>query len=138
MREITEQDIFNLGIAIAQLPKLHDVYTWQVLYTDDTSTSEYDETRPDGRGWAEREAKEVTTITLARVADGTVVQSIDIPEGAEPVFFRRRTLTISLTDDSRQQGTLAHCIGWKSEQEAVYLFVFDDGSTLRSSDLQAV
>jgi hypothetical protein len=118
--------------------QVKDVYTWQATYRDGTSINEYDDARPDGRGWAEREAKEVATITLARVSDGTAVQSIDVPEGAEPVFFRRRSLTFGPTDESARKGTLAHCIGWKRNDEAVYLFVFDDGSTLRTPDLQAV
>lgn len=120
------------------IEQVKDVYTWRATYQDGTSTNEYDEIRPDGRGWAEREAKEVATITLARVSDGTVAQSIDVPDGAEPVFFRRRSVTFGPTDESAQHGTLAHCIGWTRGDEAVYLFVRDDGTTLLSSDLQAV
>lgn len=116
-----------------------DVYTWRVTYADGTTTNEFDESRPDGRGWAEKENKPVQTITLVRVSDGAEVQSIDVPEGTEPVFFRRRCLVFGPTDEyTRQQGTLAHCIGWKRGDEATYLFVFDDGSIFRSSDLQAV
>lgn len=115
---------------------IKDAYTWQVTYVDGTCTHEFDESKPDGRGWAEREAKDVATITLAR--DGMQTHSVAVPEGAEPMFFRRRSLTFGLTDGSTQQGNAIHCIGWKREQEAVYLFVFNDSSTLLTTDLQAV
>lgn len=118
--------------------QVKDVYTWRVLYQDGTTTDEFDEARPDGRGWAEREDKPVQTITLARVKDGMVVQSIDVPEGTEPVFFRRRIVTFDPTGSNPQHDTLAHCIGWKRGDEAEYLFVFDDGRTLLTDDLQAV
>lgn len=137
MQELTEKELSNLLIAI-QLPKLPDAYTWQVTYVDGTCTRECDESRTDGRGWAEREAKDVATITLARVEDGTVVQSIDVPEGAEPVFFRRRTVTVNPNDESMQRDSTVHCIGWKRAGEAVYLFVYEDGSTLLTDNLQAV
>ena len=118
--------------------KAKDAYTWQVTYTDGTSTSEYDAVRPDGRGWAEREVKLVQAIALVRVEDGREAASLTIPSDAEPVFFRRRAVTCNPIDESSQSGTLAHCMGWKHDNKAGYLFVFDSGETLFTDDLQAV
>lgn len=137
MQELTEKELSNLLVAI-HLPKPCDVYTWQVTYRDGTVTCEYDESRLDGRGWTERDAKDVATITLARAEDGTEVQSMLVPEGAEPVFFRRRTVTVNPNDESIQRDSTVHCIGWKRADEAVYLFVYEDGSTLLTDNLQAV
>ena len=115
-----------------------DVYMWSVAYRDGTFTHEYDDARPDGRGFAEREEKPVQTITLARVEDKAKVTSVAVPEGAEPLFFRRRARLInSNTGDTLQSGT-THCVGWKCGDEVAYLFVFDDGTTLLTKNLQAV
>lgn len=131
-----------------------DSYSWLVTYTDGTQIFEYDEERPDGRGFAEREEKPVHTLTL--MATDRPWQHMFVPKGAEPVFFRRRYIDVSPTEEevaASQQGifteaifarinaaprTTVHCIGWKQGEQAEYLFVFADGSTLLSDDLQAV
>lgn len=113
-----------------------DVYTWRVTYQDGTATDEFDESRPDGRGFAEREDKPVQTITLAR---GEVeVQSMSIPEGAESVFFRRRFILFDPNTNEQTLRHTVHCIGWKRGEEASYLFVYNDGTTFLTDDLQAV
>lgn len=112
-----------------------DAYQWRVTYQDGTTTDEYDELRSDGRGWAEREAKPVQAVTLTQ--DGVAAQSIPIPEGAEPVFFRRRFISLDPVTGEGGRKTV-HCIGWTHGEEAVYLFVNDNGSTLLTADFQAV
>lgn len=115
-----------------------DVYTWKVVYADGTCTCEFDAQRPDGRGWAEREEKEVSNITLMRVEDGVTMLSLDIPVGTEPVFFRRRSI-LAIPDEHILQHRTVHCIGWKPRGAwAEYYFVFDDGQILYTNDFQAV
>jgi hypothetical protein len=63
---------------------------------------------------------------------------VDVPAGATPIFFRRRSVEINPLQGETGNRTTTHCIGWKRGDEAVYLFVFDDGSTLLTNDLQAV
>ncbi len=115
--------------------KTQDAYTWGAMYSDSTCIAEYD--RPEGRGFAEVDQIRVKELLLLHLAGGTS-HSVHIPQGATPVFFRRRSVTISpLAGESTPRPT-THCIGWKRGDEAIYLFVFDDGSTLLSNDLQAV
>src|SRR6266568_631595 len=119
--------------------KTKDAYQWRIIYRDGSVTDEFDDTRRDGRGFAERDEKSVSEIVLMtwEPFDDREYR-IPIPEGAEPVFFRRRTVIINPNDESMQQGKTRHCIGWKHGDEAVYLFVSDSGETFRTNDLQAV
>jgi hypothetical protein len=131
----TEQEAYSLGFSIAHAPTQHEAYTWGALYTDDTCIAEYD--RKEGRGFAEVDHARVKTLLLLSLQDGAS-HSVNIPQGATPVFFRRRSVEINpLADESTPRPTV-HCIGWKRDDKAVYLFISDDGSTLLSDDLQAV
>ena len=120
---------------------MQDIYPWLVTYEDGTTTAEYDAVRTDGRGWAEIETKPITSLALVAL-DGRVAHVVHLnPTFEAPVFFRRRQ--IALDGSGNEQGRVTtHCIGWKStvpfEQSAVYLFVFPDGTTLLTDDLQAV
>ena len=116
--------------------KTQDFYTWSVLCADGTVLCEYD--RPEGRGFAEVASLPPVGLLLLPLQGIGPSHRVDVPQGATPVFFRRRSVTISpLAGESAPRPT-THCIGWKHGDEAVYLFVFDDGSTLLTSDLQAV
>lgn len=112
-----------------------DVYTWRVTYQDGSSLHEFDAVNTIGRGFAEVDSAKVKELKLA---SQNLTHSVEVPAGAEPVFFRRRRVAINLTDESTTPQPTVHCIGWKRGDEAVYLFVFDDGSTLLSDNLQAV
>ncbi len=112
-----------------------DAYTWQVTYEDTTSVPEFEGVGTFGRGWAEVDQARVKRLTL--VGQGREY-SVHIRSGAIPVFFRRRSLTVGIVDGGQVERKTIHCIGWKREQDAVYLFVWDDGSTLLTDDLQAV
>lgn len=117
---------------------VNDTYTWCVLYQDGTKTPEFDEIRPDGRGFAEVEDKPVQSITLARVDTGIQVADVAIPEDATPIFFRRRARLINPNDGTTLKSDTTHCIGWQCGDDVAYLFVFDDGTTLLTKNLQAV
>ena len=109
-----------------------DLYQWVVIYQDGTFTEEFDALRPDGRGFSEIEEKPIMGIELW--GKSLSIRRVSVPKDAQPIFFRRRYIGL---DGSGQQRTV-HCIGWKRGEAGVYLFVFDDGSTLLSDDLQAV
>jgi len=109
-----------------------DVYKWRAIYHDGTQIPEYDESRPDGRGFAEADASQVATLELS--SDHKVA----IPHGATPVFFRRRRMELNPSNDNVVSNTTLHCIGWRQEESACYLFVSEDGSTFLTNDLQAV
>ena len=117
----------------------NDVYTWCVIHRDGTTTNEFDDVRPDGRGFAEVDTTTATVLLLFPRDQCRQAHVVQIPTGAVPVFFRRRTVTINLNNDGEATPEQTkHCIGWKRGEEAVYLFVFDDDSTVLSTDLQAI
>lgn len=113
-----------------------DAYTWIALYRDGGYISEYD--RPDGRGFAEVDSLQVKEMKLESSDMARRSHFIDIPEGAEPVFFRRRSVALNLVDGSSSPVGTAHCIGWKRGEQAVYLFVTDQGDTILTDNLQAI
>ena len=108
-----------------------ELYTWKIVYTDNSMLAEYDDTRLDGRGFAEVGEKPIRAITLA-------THSIVIPEGATAFFTRRKTLAANLAEGTQETSIKAHILGWKRGDEGTYLFIFEDGSTLLTNDLQAV
>lgn len=133
------EDAYSLGTLIGHLSKQQHAYQWRVLYQDGTATDEYDGARKDGRGFAEREEKPVAELVLMTWEPFDDQEyRMPIPDDAEPIFFRRHTLSVNLSVEAPTHERTVHCIGWKRGDEAMYLFVRDDGSTLLTSDLQAV
>lgn len=132
-----EQDAYNLGIFVGQAPAQQEAYTWGAIYDDDTLINEYD--REEGLGFAEVNQSRVKALFLyPTCGEGLPYNGVKIPQGATPIFFRRRRIVINLAQETSASRPTVHCIGWKKADEAVYLFVFDDGSTLLTNDLQAV
>jgi hypothetical protein len=114
-----------------------DAYTWGAIYTDGSSIGEYDD--PGGLGFAAVDSTQVKRLGLLNASSPHLAShSVDIPPGATPIFFRRRSIELGPIVGEEQGRSTVHCIGWKRGDEAVYLFVYDDGSTLLTNDLQAV
>ena len=67
-----------------------DLFTWQVGYADGSTVNEYDAERPDGRGFAEVALSHSYHIAL--LSEGLTIHSVRIPDGATPIFFRRRRI----------------------------------------------
>lgn len=108
-----------------------ETYAWYVIYDEHTGFHEF-----DVNSFADVDQARVKTLLLLQ---GTQVSHrVDIPQGAQPIFFRRRRIEINLRSEQASDHTTTHCIGWKRGDEAVYLFAFDDGSTYLTTDLQAV
>jgi hypothetical protein len=118
-----------------EIVQQRDIYTWQVRYEDDTFLPEYSDEQAEGRGFAEVEQARVRFVYLLGQEKAYIVR---IPEGATPVFFRRRSIQLFLAEGAIEGRGTVHCIGWKREESGVYLFVAEDGSTLLTDDLQAV
>lgn len=114
-----------------------DAYTWRITYHDGRQVSEFDDERPDGRGFAEIDSLQVKRLRLL-LPSGIPAHVVSIPDSATPVFFRRRTISINPNNDTASNRPVKHCIGWEKDEQAAYLFVFDDGSTLLTTDKQAV
>lgn len=114
-----------------------EAYTWCATLHDGTQVPEYDESRPDGRGFGEVDKSQIKHLHLL-LPSGVHAHVATIPDGAEPVFLRRGKIEISLSTEKEVGRVRIHCIGWKKEDGGSYLFVFEDGSSLLSSDFYAV
>jgi hypothetical protein len=117
------------------IQQAQDVYTWDACYTDGSFIAEDD--REEGRAFSEVDKGRVQALRLFHCKAGPS-HRVDVPRGAQPVFFRRRSITIDPLQGESSPRPTVHCIGWKRGEEAVYLFVLDDGSTLLTDNLQAV
>lgn len=111
----------------------NDKYTWRISSHDGTQLEEQDAPA----GFASVDQTRVKRLRLVSRA-GIPAHVVTVPDGATPVFFRRRSIALNLTEESSEPQGTVHCIGWKRDEQAVYLFVFDDEKTLLTDDLQAV
>ena len=112
---------------------LRDIYTWRAVYEDgETCVQENEE-----NSFADVDKTRAKTILLLSLFDDSSYR-VDVPEGAIPVFFRRRSIRINPISGENNFSATAHCIGWKRNKEAEYHFVMGDGSVLITSDFQAV
>lgn len=120
--------------------RIDDAFTWRAHYHDGQIVSEDDV--PEGRGWAEVEKERVRALTLeSRVQPFYFTQQTQIPPGASPVFFRRRSVQVNASSPEATYNGTIHCIGWTrgaGEDGGVYLFIFEDGDTILTTDLNAV
>jgi hypothetical protein len=124
-----------------QVPQ--DTYTWRVFYEGDehATLGEYD--RAEGVSFAEACKETVAEIALCSASSPQEIRHIvQVPPGATPVFFRRRSLMIDpmATEGNGKYQATAHCIGWKRPEtgEEVYQFILDHGVSILTSDLQAI
>jgi len=115
---------------------IQNVYVWQVLHHNGETTPEYDEAAPSGRSFAAVDTSSVSAISLLSLVRPSV--SVRVPEGATPVFFRRKGTVLSLVTGEEQRYPTVHCIGWKREEAACYLFIDEGGNILLTDDFQAV
>lgn len=111
---------------------VQDIYSWRASYSDG---EHLDETQAVG-GFASVDQKRC--IALALYMGSVAIHTVRIPTGATSVFFRRRRISVNAVSEASEPHPTVHCIGWKrSDKDAVYLFVYEDGGTLLSDDLQA-
>lgn len=114
-----------------------EAFTWSVTYHNDSQVTEFDESRPDGRGFSEVDKPSIKALDLD-TPELLGKHRVLIPDGAEPVFFRRRRIELNPNTEQQQAHPPTHCIGWKKGDEACYLFVLYDGSTLLTNELNAI
>jgi hypothetical protein len=110
-----------------------EAYTWHAVYDDEQTV--IDENAENS--FAEVDQARVKTLLLLPL-QGCVSHCVGIPQGAQAVFFRRRSIELNLMNEQSHSRPTVHCIGWKQGDSGVYLFIFEDGSTLLTNNLQAV
>ena len=109
-----------------------DLFSWCAYYGNVEALRE----EQASQGFASVDQGRITHIGL--LLGEKAEHIVSVPAGAQVVFFRRRSVEFSLTGENNQQLATIHCIGWKKSEQAVYLFVFENGRTLLTDDLQAV
>jgi hypothetical protein len=67
---------------IIDIKPAQDIYTWSVEYHDGVIVPEFDDERPDGRGWAEINSLQVKYIRLHQ-ADGWPAHNVTVPDDAD-------------------------------------------------------
>lgn len=112
-------------------------YIWSVTYHDGSQIHEFDDPNSTGRSFAEVDSNRARLLELQPNTEQARRQSVLVPLGALPIFFRRGRTEIKFESGAAEHTTI-HCIGWKRDDQAVYLFVFADGSTLLTNDPQVV
>jgi len=115
------------------IKQTQSTYIWRAIYTN----GDYLDERDAEQGFSSVDQARVKSMVLLSPGD-IVAHIVQIPAGAQGVCFRRHKVMLNVGDDSVVKRAPIHCIGWKQEEQATYLFVLWDGSTLLSNDLQAV
>lgn len=116
---------------------MRDLWTWCAIYRDGTVLYEYDD---DGIEHGFREVRLDQVESLCLLPSSTEQKSYAVkvdPMKVTPVFFRRRSIHVRL-DGGECGRSVIHCLGWESKSESSYLFIFEDGNTLLSTDRNAV
>ena len=93
-----------------------DAWTWTAHYADGSALGEWDE-QGNEHGFREVEVDRVVALELTHVADALppLAVLVDGPGGQKPVFFRRRTVTLSADGQEKERETVT-CIGWEGPE----------------------
>ena len=114
-----------------------DDYQWVAHYADGTRVPEY----VDGvaRGWRDVAHARVVALSLIPTDPNQDVIRLELPQGAMPVLFRRRSVTVAYQDGwpvtSRETITV---IGWESATASHYLAVSANGDVHATPDREAL
>jgi hypothetical protein len=90
------------------------------------------------RGFGEVDHARVVMLEWVHPVPGSEMR-IAIPDGAEPVLFRRHLIRLFFNDSNTQTTLPAiYGLGWQLGKHEAYLFKLPDGSVLVSTDRNAV
>lgn len=116
---------------------MKDLWTWSAVYKDGSVLYEYDEDGTE-HGFKEVGLDRVDSFCLLPSVSELKAYVVSVKDkDTVPVFFRRRSINVN-ADGTENRRSTTHCIGWRRGDIASYLFVFEDGSTLLTDDLNAV
>jgi len=106
-----------------------DAWSWVVAYRDGNFVAE-----ATVGTWAAIDVAGVAFLDLCPSVAGLSALRVEVPEGAEAVFTRRRHVVA--LGPARRPWTLT-IVGWRRGDRGAYLFVADDGHTLLTDDFFA-
>ncbi len=112
-----------------------EAFSWSVVLADGPMVSE-----EEAGSFAAVAHRPVRTIILDPHA-GSPPVFVRVPEGARPIFFRRRKIVLDPAGEETDRRTIT-CAGYQTTEggrnRAVYLFVFEDGTLLLTDRHDAV
>lgn len=119
----------------------HEDYRWVAEYEDGDVLQESEDVR-----FASVDKERLRCLHLVPQKDESLPSAVlMLPNGSEPVFFRRKHRIIRVDEHGMEQEAgeqVITCIGWKrvigEEEVGSYTFYFYDGSTVVSDELNCV
>jgi hypothetical protein len=126
---------------------------WVVEYSDGSFLTEYDEAG-GRRGWKDIDVDRVKSMTIFATREGLASSTVKMTSPTmRPIFFRRRTLSVNLSEGEAETAGTVTCLGWQrtdtytdpdhpdleiTRNVKAYAFHFGDGSVLITDDHNAV
>ena len=115
-----------------------DLWWWLVQYQDDTILPECQGTSMPHAAWGHVDTTRVKNIVLVPRQSGLEQVVVDVGANS-PVFFRRRYKELNISGGQQVSQQNIHCLGYEAaDGTGNYVFVFEDGSVLLSTNLNAV
>lgn len=112
-----------------------DNFSWRAHYNDGTVLDE------EGHGFADVDQNKLTAFELIPNVPGRNGYVLKCTPEIRPIFFRRRTLTVSMQSGKEIGRSCIHCLGWQKTVKGVnvasYTFIFEDGSVVVTDDFNA-
>lgn len=113
-----------------------DLWTWRAHYRDGSTLDEFD---ADGRdhGFADVDQSRLAAFELLPAADGLQRAVLLVTGDLRPIFFRRRTVTVSQSGESEEPVSI-HVLGWQrtvaGQNVKSFTAYYPDGSVLVTDD----
>lgn len=106
---------------------MSDVYHWNAVLDDGGEFPEFDVSGRD-HGFGEIDPATIDLMELIPQVVGPKPFTLSIPEGATATFFRRRKV-----QEDQLLATVT-MVGYRSADEQVYYWCFDDGTVMRTTE----
>jgi hypothetical protein len=126
------------GVDRAICSQCRDLWSWMVVYRDGSAVYECQGESAPHAAWKDVNDRLVAGLALIPRQAGLQQVVVHVPEGAVPVLFRRRQIELNMASGEQTGRQTIHCLGWEGFHNASYVFIFQDGSTLLTSDRNAV
>lgn len=115
-----------------------DDFTW-LAHLDNGETYAEHDADGNARGWKSVPHERVVALELLPTRPDLHNVRAEVPADAQPVFFRRRTVTIPLSDDVPvQHGDTITVIGYESATSRHYWAAYPDGRVMGSAWAEAI
>jgi hypothetical protein len=129
-------------ITVDATPTRNDAWEWRAIYTDDTYLDEFDEHDGTQHGWKDIDLERLHSFVLFSKREHLQSHLLRLTPEARPIFFRRRSIELSIESGEDQGRTTTTVLGMQRTVRGVnvasYTYLFEDGSILVSDDFKAI